>query len=436
MESAKKKQKVLLMGKSGSGKSSMRSIIFSNYVAKDVRRLGATIDVEHSHVKFMGNLTLNLWDCGGQDAFMETYLASQRENIFSDVAVLIYVFDIESREVERDMDTYNAIIKALGEYSPHAYVFGLIHKMDLIPIEHRRRAYDERSELIRHMSEDFRVDTFGSSIWDQSLYLAWAGIVHKLIPNLWIIEKFLEFYGRKIQAEEVVLFERSTFLAVTTWVSEQGKINPSSGRFERLSNVYKTYKQSCARNTNTSASVAGFGEMQLKTQQFNMFLTKFTDNTYLFVVLPAGDVAYFKATTYTHFARQKLAKKYLEDSITNPDLFGPGPYRQYTGLMGIDSREGSITSYHDVGGSEHGAEKTNKTTVNGASNGLSVPATTEEDASVHHIEVAAPSDPNGSHSAPGAPGPISYASAVKLNEGESVTEATDAKNAESQSDDR
>src|SRR4051794_25042556 len=61
----RKKKKVLLMGKSGSGKSSMRSIIFSNYVAKDTRRLGATIDVEHSHVKFLGNLTLNLWDCGG-----------------------------------------------------------------------------------------------------------------------------------------------------------------------------------------------------------------------------------------------------------------------------------------------------------------------------------------------------------------------------------
>lgn len=65
MDARKRKKKVLLMGKSGSGKSSMRSIIFSNYVAKDVRRLGATIDVEHSHAKFMGNLTLNLWDCGG-----------------------------------------------------------------------------------------------------------------------------------------------------------------------------------------------------------------------------------------------------------------------------------------------------------------------------------------------------------------------------------
>lgn len=67
MNSLKKpqKKKVLLMGKSGSGKSSMRSIIFSNYVAKDVRRLGATIDVEHSTVKFLGSLILNLWDCGG-----------------------------------------------------------------------------------------------------------------------------------------------------------------------------------------------------------------------------------------------------------------------------------------------------------------------------------------------------------------------------------
>lgn len=64
-----KERKCLLMGRSGAGKSSMRSIIFSNYVAKDVRRLGATIDVETSDVRFMGNLTLNLWDCGGYVRF-------------------------------------------------------------------------------------------------------------------------------------------------------------------------------------------------------------------------------------------------------------------------------------------------------------------------------------------------------------------------------
>jgi Ras-related GTP-binding protein A/B len=36
------KKKVLLMGKSGSGKTSMRSIIFANYLARDTMRLGPT----------------------------------------------------------------------------------------------------------------------------------------------------------------------------------------------------------------------------------------------------------------------------------------------------------------------------------------------------------------------------------------------------------
>ncbi|OAL66741.1 small monomeric GTPase [Trichophyton rubrum] len=308
MDMKKKKRKVLLMGKSGSGKSSMRSIIFSNYVAKDVRRLGATIDVEHSHVKFIGNLTLNLWDCGGQDAFMETYLASQRENIFSDVAVLVYVFDIESREVERDLDTYSAIIGALQEFSPNAYVFCLIHKLDLIQAEHRRRICEERSALIRARSGSFSIDTFGSSIWDQSLYKAWAGIVHKLIPNLSVIERFLHAFAAKIDAEEVVLFERSTFLTITSVTSEVGKLNPIYDRHERLSNIMKAFKHCAARNTHTTPASASFLVMHTKTPQFNVFLGLFTDNTYILVVIPPGEAAYNCAVMNTMLAREGFAK--------------------------------------------------------------------------------------------------------------------------------
>ena len=32
--------------------------------------------------------SLNLWDCGGQEAFMENYFTSQRENIFRNVEVI------------------------------------------------------------------------------------------------------------------------------------------------------------------------------------------------------------------------------------------------------------------------------------------------------------------------------------------------------------
>jgi Ras-related GTP-binding protein A/B len=239
---------------------------------------------------------------------METYLAAQRENIFSDVAVLIYVFDIESRDVERDLDTYNSIIAALHEFSPNAFVFCLIHKLDLIHAEHRERIYEERSSLIRSRSAPFTIDTFGSSIWDQSLYKAWAGIVHKLIPNLYVIERFLAAFAKKIDAEEVILFERSTFLTVTSVASEIGSLNPIFDRHERLSNIMKAFKHCAARNTHTTPASAGFLVMHTKTPQFNVFLGRFTDNTYVFIVVPPGEAAYNCAVLNTMLAREGFAK--------------------------------------------------------------------------------------------------------------------------------
>jgi Ras-related GTP-binding protein A/B len=67
------------------------------------------LDVEHSHVRFLGNLVLNLWDCGGQQSYMDSYLDSQRHQVFSAVGVLIYVFDLvgeDSEKWQKDMRSY------------------------------------------------------------------------------------------------------------------------------------------------------------------------------------------------------------------------------------------------------------------------------------------------------------------------------------------
>lgn len=319
-----KKKKVLLMGKSGSGKSSMRSIIFSNYVAKDTRRLGATIDVDLSHVKFLGNLTLNLWDCGGcadcpcelctlliprrQDAFMENYLSQQRQHVFSNVGVLIYVFDIESRDFDRDLLTYRSIITALSQFSTTASVYILIHKMDLVVPNLREDIYNDRVSLIRSKSDSFNPIPFATSIWDQSLYKAWAEIIHDLVPNLDKIEQHLGSLGRLIMAEEVLLFERSSFLVVSSWYSDIGAENPTTDRFERLSNIIKNFKQTTSRYTGTPKSAEQFTLMELKLQTFSMFLIKFTTNTYLAVVLPPGEETFNSAVENCH-----IAKKEFED---------------------------------------------------------------------------------------------------------------------------
>lgn len=70
--------------------------------------------------------------CRRQEAFMENYFTSQRDNIFRNVEVLIYVFDVESRELEKDMHYYQSCLEAILQNSPEARVFCLIHKMDLV----------------------------------------------------------------------------------------------------------------------------------------------------------------------------------------------------------------------------------------------------------------------------------------------------------------
>lgn len=68
---------------------------------------------------------------------MENYFASQRDNIFRNVEVLIYVFDVESRELDKDLRYYQTCLEAILQYSPEAKVFCLIHKMDLIQEDQR-----------------------------------------------------------------------------------------------------------------------------------------------------------------------------------------------------------------------------------------------------------------------------------------------------------
>lgn len=80
---------------------------------------------------------LNLYCVFSQEAFMENYFASQRDRIFKNVEVLIYVFDVESRDWEKDLHYYQSCLEAILANSKEARIFCLIHKMDLVP-EHQR----------------------------------------------------------------------------------------------------------------------------------------------------------------------------------------------------------------------------------------------------------------------------------------------------------
>lgn len=121
----------------------------------------------------------NLWDCGGQNAFTDNYLTAQKDTIFTNVAVLIYVFDITSTEWESDLKYFEDIIGTLRENSSDAGVWVLINKMDLADKEDpQRRKFAEKKAEILAVDEKVALETekkgllrvFGTTIWDESLY--------------------------------------------------------------------------------------------------------------------------------------------------------------------------------------------------------------------------------------------------------------------------
>ncbi|GAX21445.1 Ras-related GTP-binding protein A/B [Fistulifera solaris] len=297
------KKKVLLMGKAHSGKTSMRSIIFANFLARDTTRLSPTLDVEHHHVRFLGDLVLNLWDCGGQDAFYESYFERDRETIFRSVELLIYVFDIESETPVKDFDHFCGVLEAIEENSPDARIFVLVHKMDLVAVEDREAILQERKQLIEESCKNCGVEhfqCFGTSIWDETLYKAWSEIVTNLIPNLSLLETHLNNFCRICDADEVVLFERATFLVIahaqsedavspdddttdpTTW-DEHKHIHRTphfdAHRFEKISNIVKQFKLSCGK------AQSQFQGMEVRNSRFAAYIDAFTANTYIMVIV-------------------------------------------------------------------------------------------------------------------------------------------------------
>ena len=103
-------KKILLMGKIGVGKTSIKSIIFQNKSAKDTLNLAYTNEVEETHLRFMKNISLNLLDCCSKEEFIKQYFDTKKNAIFSNVDILVFVVEAENYNHKNENDNLDDII--------------------------------------------------------------------------------------------------------------------------------------------------------------------------------------------------------------------------------------------------------------------------------------------------------------------------------------
>jgi len=161
--------KLLFLGLAQTGKSSIIQVIFEDRPPETTKEILATLGVRRKLLEF-SNLSLNVYDVGGQITYLEEAFIDLRESIFSHIKTLFYVVDASKiQDFEMSKNYFNRAIRNLSEYSPEAKMFVLCHKSDLIPDEERQKALATISELFE-LDIYPNVEIHETSIYEASLY--------------------------------------------------------------------------------------------------------------------------------------------------------------------------------------------------------------------------------------------------------------------------
>ena len=270
-------RKLLMMGRKNAGKTSIHSILFSDFTAYQTKSMPFTTNINESNVMFLG-YKLRINDCGGQDDLMSHYVRDVPHQVFGDVQFLVYVFDIQFKTEEEDFQIYTEIVRNLLLYSEKAHIFVLLHKLDLIAQTKRNEVFEEYKRKIEKITpKKHLIDVFKTSIWNESLYFAWSIIIKHIIPDISFFNTILSSIAKVIQCEEIIVVEKFSFLIIGSYAKDYGEAK-SIQKYERLSSLVKNFKIGCSKKGKEIESIV------VRDNDFTIVLEVFTKNTFIILI--------------------------------------------------------------------------------------------------------------------------------------------------------
>lgn len=129
-------KKILLLGRAGVGKSTLKEIIFEGKDPEDLllNSLEPTRGIETSNYPWV-DLELSVFDTSGQELKKLLNDETEQAVAFGNVEVVIYIFDYEiwhsdSQEISDEIKEINKILRKINK---QAKLMLILHKIDLIP---------------------------------------------------------------------------------------------------------------------------------------------------------------------------------------------------------------------------------------------------------------------------------------------------------------
>jgi len=267
-------KKIVLMGLSNAGKTCIYERVFEGKKPWELMHSTATKGIDYRKYEVGAMTKPMIWDLGGQQQYLDEYHGPLRKNIFQKVSVLLYVVDasdvdrFENARIELEWSVNQIIL-----FNQTAKIHVFLHKMDLIHDKNAVIPY-LKNLLSQNISSD--ITFHGTSVFDESLFTAWSGIIRDISPKTIFIKSILkELKGQK-GVEDALLIEKSSGLACGSTVNGSDE--------DVVIGMISLLILTCDRVTR-SMRLANFKEFRLKTTSNYLLLTDITEDLMLVIIL-------------------------------------------------------------------------------------------------------------------------------------------------------
>jgi len=267
-------KKIILMGLSNAGKTCIYERVFEGKKPWELMHSTATKGIDYKKYE-VSNLTKPMiWDLGGQQQYLDEYHGPLKQSIFQKASVLLYIIDasdIDRLENARLEFEWSVDQMLLFNKSPIINVF--LHKIDLI---HNKDVLIPYLKDFLSKNISYNINFYATSVFDESLFTAWSGIIREISPKSTFINSILKILQEQEGVGDALLIEKTTGLACGSTLNGSNE--------EIVIGMVSLLIVTCDKVTK-NMRLENFKEFRLKTSSNYLLLTDVTEDLMLVIIL-------------------------------------------------------------------------------------------------------------------------------------------------------
>ncbi len=267
-------KKIVLMGLSNAGKTCIYERVFEGKKPWELMQSTATKGIDYKKYE-VGSVTKPMiWDLGGQQQYLDEYHGPLRKSIFQKASVLLYIIDAsDSDRFENARVEFEWSVNQILSFNQSPIVNVFFHKIDLI---HDKDALIPYLKNILSQNISYKINFYATSVFDESLFTAWSGIIRDISPKSIFINSILKTLKDQEGVKDALLIEKTTGLACGSTLDGSDE--------EIVIGMVSLLIVTCDKVTK-NMKLQNFSEFRLKTSSNYLLLTDVTPDLMLVIIL-------------------------------------------------------------------------------------------------------------------------------------------------------